>query len=464
MPIERLTPEDLVMLWPDKAWPQEIGALAFLDGAGLFGAGGGFRVDAARQAVEARLHLLPRFRQLLQVPPKAQGGPLWVDARAFDVAEHVQVVEVPSPGGEPDLVRIAERLASERLDRSRPLWRMWFLTGLPEGRVGWFVKMHHCIADGIAGVATIATLLDADPDAGMGQPQPWTPSPPPSADELIADAHERRSSRRRLALGRLTNPVHTMRALAAAWPAMRELLAEPALPPTSLTRLVGEGRRLALVRSNLDSIKEIARSSDAKVNDVLLAAIAGGLRSLLHDRGEKVADDVLRVYVPVTLRPYDQRAQARGNEIAQMMVPLPVGGVDPRQRLRQIASETARRKARSRPSVGRMPTGGIAGKVFLTLIDRQRVNVETADLPGPVMPLYFAGSRLLEVFPLLPLIGKVSLGIGAFSYAGGFNITVVADRHAFPDLDAFVAGMRRELEALASKSRSGMTATSPSAA
>lgn len=455
MPIERLSAGDLVMLWPDRVWPQDIGALAILEGARLIDADGAFRIAAARQAVEARLHLLPRFRQLLHVPPKSQGGALWIDAAAFDIAEHVHVVEVPSPGGEPELVQVAEELTSARLDRSRPLWQMWFLTGLREGRVGWFMKVHHCIADGIAGVATFATLLDADPDAGVGPLLPWTPSPPPAADELVADARQRRAGDRRGTLKRLTHPVHSARQLAAAWPAMRELLAEPALPPTSLTRLVGNGRRLALVRSSMDSVKEIAHASDAKLNDVLLTAIAGGLRSLLQHRGEPVAGGVLRVYVPVTLRPLDQRDHARGNQIAQMMVPLPIGEVDPLRRLRQVAAETARRKARSRPSVGGMPTGGIAGRVFLMLIDRQRVNVETADLPGPEIPLYFAGSRVLEVFPVLPLIGKVSLGIGALSYAGGFDVTVVGDRDAFPDLDVFASGVRRELAALAASLPSG---------
>jgi diacylglycerol O-acyltransferase len=197
-------------------------------------------------------------------------------------------------------------------------------------------------------------------------------------------------------------------------------------------------------------VKEIAHSCGAKVNDVLLAAIAGGLRSLPQHRGEPVDGTILRVYVPVTLRPLEQRADARGNQIAQMVVPLSIGVRDSVQRLWQIAMETARRKGRSRPSVGKMPHRGIAGRAFRKLIDRQRVNVTTADLPGPPMPLYLRGARLLEVFPLLPLIGKVSLGIGALSYAGQFNITTVADRDAYPDLEVFATGVREELAALAS--------------
>ncbi len=156
---------------------------------------------------------------------------------------------------------------------------------------------------------------------------------------------------------------------------------------------------------------------------------------------------MLRVYVPVSLR-HGQYAGARGNLIGQMVVPLPVGVSDPFQRLRQIAAQTARRKAMSRPELGKLPTRGIAGRAMLRLIDRQRVNVTTADLPGPEIPLYLAGARLLEMFPVLPLIGRVSLGVGGMSYAGQFNLAAVADRDACPDIDVFAAGVRDELQAL----------------
>ncbi len=454
MSIQRLTPEDEIMLWPDQIWPQDIGGLVILDGGNLFDAEGRFKIDAVRQAVAGRLHLLPRFRQLLYVPPRTQGGSLWVDAPSFNLAEHIQAVPVPPPGGEAELLRIAEQLVGDRLDRARPLWQMWFLTGLADKRVGWFVKVHHCIADGIAGVATFGTFLDVTPDSIASSPQPWTPAPAPTDAELLADNRRRVQGERRRRLGLLAHPVGNVRQMVAGWPAMRELLAEPALP-TSLDRTVGAGRTLALVRSRLEVVKAVAQSCDAKVNDVLLAAIAGGLRSLLQHRRAPVGGTVIRVYVPITLRPLGQRGEARGNQIAQMVVPLPIGDPDPVQRLRQIALETAKRKARSRPSVGKMPHRGIAARAFLKLIDRQHVNVTTADLPGPRVLLYLAGARLFEVFPLLPLIGKVSLGIGALSYAGQFNITIVVDRDAYPDLEFFVSGMREELAALASSAGIG---------
>ena len=132
-----------------------------------------------------------------------------------------------------------------------------------------------------------------------------------------------------------------------------------------------------------------------------------------------------------------------------MVVPLPIGVADPVLRLRLIAKETVQRKARSRPSLGVVPHRGIAGRAFLKIVDRQRVNLTSADIPGPQVPQYFAGARLLEVFPIAPLIGKVSLAVAAMSYAGQFNITVIADRDGYPDLDIFVAGVEEELQALA---------------
>jgi diacylglycerol O-acyltransferase / wax synthase len=447
--MERLTAEDQLMLWPDEIWPQDIGALAVLDGSSLLDTDGRFRIEAVREAVAGRLHLVPRFRQLLYVPPRRLGGPLWVDAANFDLDNHIAELRLPPPGDEVQLLRAVEELRRRRLDRSRPLWQMWFLTRLPDRRVGLFVRMHHTIADGMAGVATITKFLDATANAVPGSKRAWTPAPVPTDGELLQDTRRQRRQQLGRALSALMHPVTTARYFLAAWPAMREIVAERPLPATSLDRLVGPDRTLALIRSNLEPIKEMAHASNATVNDVLLTVTAGGLRRLLNSRGEPV-EQVLRIYVPVSLH-REPRAQARGNLIGQMVVPLRIGISDPVLRLRLIAKETAERKARSRPSLGVVPHRGLAGRAFLKLVDRQRVNVTSADIPGPEVPLYFAGARLLEVFPMVQLIGKVSLAVGAMSYAGQFNMMVVADRDAYPDLDVFVAGVQDELRALAAR-------------
>jgi diacylglycerol O-acyltransferase / wax synthase len=446
--MERLTAEDRLMLWPDERWPQEIGVLAVLDGASLFDPGGRFRIEAVRQAVEARLHLVPRFRQILHMPGRGLGGPLWVDDAAFDLADHVRVASMPAPGDEAALLGVAERLRRARLDRSRPLWEMWFLTGLPERQVGLFARMHHAIADGIAGVAALGTFLDPAAGAPAGPARPWTPAPMPSARALLADNLRRRAAGLGGAFSALARPVTTARQARAAFPAMRGLFSALPAPRTSLDQQVGPGRRLAVIRGSLDLVRQAAHRHGATVNDVLLAITAAGLHGLLRSRGEPVENLTLPVYVPVTLRQAQHRDQARGNLIGQMVVPLHIGEPDPGWRLEQIAAESARQKAESHPNLGTMFRSRLARRALLAFLRRHPVSVTTADVPGPPIPVYLAGARVLEVFPVLPLIGNVTIGVGALSYAGQFTITVVADRDAVPDLDTFAAAARRELRAL----------------
>jgi diacylglycerol O-acyltransferase len=447
--MERLTAEDLLMLWPDEVWPQDIGVLAVLAGGSLIDPDGRLRIEAVRQAMDSRLHLVPRFRQLLHVPPRGLGGPLWVDAPAFDLADHVRVVPLPAPGDEAQLLLATEQLRRRRLDRSRPLWEMWLLPGLPDGGIGLFVRMHHAIADGVAAVATVGAFLDLDSDAPASSAPPWTPTPMPTARELFAENLRRHVDQLGHMRTTLARSVTAVRHTLAGWPAMRELFAQQPTPATSLNHIVGPGRRIALIRSNVNLVKDIAHAYDAKVNDVLLAITAGGLRGLMQSRGEAVEDLIVPIYVPVTLRPAQLRAQAQGNLIGQMIVPLPLGGSDPSRRLRQIAAETATRKAKRPPPLGTVLRSRLARRALLKVLDRQPVNVTTADLPGPRQPVYLTEARLLEVFPVLPLIANVSLGVGALSYAGQFNITAVADQDAYPDLDVFTASAQNELRTLA---------------
>ena len=245
----------------------------------------------------------------------------------------------------------------------------------------------------------------------------------------------------------LVRPGATLRHARQAWPAIRELLAEEPATRTSLDRMVGPGRSLAVIRSSLDEVKTVAHAHGATVNDVLLALTAGGLRAVLRRRGEPVEGTTVRAYVPVSLRPRAGGPQ-QGNLIAQMAVPLAMRESDAGDELRRIAAETATRKARARTSLGTLIRGRLVRRLMLFAVMRQRVNVTTASIPGPAVPLYLTGARVLEVFPVLPLIANEPLGVGALSYAGAFNIGVVADRDAYPDLDVFVAGAREELDTL----------------
>lgn len=299
MALDRLSAEDRLILWPDQRWPQDVGALGVLAGGPLLGPEGRIDLAAARDAVAARLHLVPRLRQVLHEPRRGLGGPLWVDAPSFDLTQHVQTSRIPAPGDERQLLLTVERLRRRRLDRTRPLWEMWFLTGLADGNIGLFIRLHHVVADGMAGIASLGAFLDPAPEVPAGPPQPWTPAPPPSALRLLVDHLRRRAGVLGRGMAELARPSSALRRGQAAWPALRELFASEPGPETSLDGVVGAGRNLALVRGTLDEIKRIAHGHDAKVNDVLLAAAAGGVHALLASRGESVVGLVVPVYVPV---------------------------------------------------------------------------------------------------------------------------------------------------------------------
>jgi WS/DGAT/MGAT family acyltransferase len=447
--IERLSPGDRLMLVAGDTWPQEIGVLALLDGTGLWRSDGELRIDALRCHVGSRLHLVPRFRQVIVRPDRGRGGPFWSDAPGFDIDEHVRAMSVEAPGGEAELLACVERLRRRRLDPARPGWEMWFLTGLLERNVGLFVKIHHAMADGMAAMTMMGAFLDASADATIEPAPPWRPAPAPRARDLVADTLRSRLRGLRGAVATLFNPGATWQTVRRALPAARELLADEPPPRASLDGILGQDRRLAVLRSSLADLRSIARAREATVNDVLLALIAGGLRALLIGRGEALDGLWAPIYVPITTR-RRWRGPTAGNRVAQMAVPLPLDVADPLVRLARIAEATAGGKARDRSAVGKLFRSSLTTWLVLRAVDRQRVNVCSANVPGPRAPRFLAGSRVLEVVPILPLIGRVSLGVGAVSYAGAFTLGVTADRDRFGDLDTFVAGMERELGVLRS--------------
>jgi diacylglycerol O-acyltransferase / wax synthase len=447
--IERLGAADLMLVWPEAmGWPQDIGALAILDGGSLIDADGRFPIKAVREHIGGRLHLVPRFRQLLYWPRVGLGWPLWVDAPSFDIAEHVGVFPVAPPGSDTQFLFACEELRRRPLKRSRPLWEMWFLPGLPQGRVGLFMRLHHAIADGVAGVAVLGAFVDTVAEPRKATAPTWIPASMPSRRILLADNVRRRLHGTGHTLSTLAEPINTVRRLQQGWPALREIFAEGRAPRTSFNRRIGSDRRLAVIRSNLDLAKEIAHAHRATVNDLLLTAVAGGYRTLLESRGERVSGLVLRAFVPISLH-QEQPGQARGNVDAGMVVPLHIGEPDEVRRLERIAADSAERKKKSRPPAGSIFRSVFLQRAFLRLMPRQRfMNAYVANVPGPPVPLYFAGSPMLELFPLVPITANVSIGVGALSYAGQFNITVVADRELCPDLEVFVDGAKRSLDAL----------------
>jgi WS/DGAT/MGAT family acyltransferase len=448
--IERLSAADIfLLLWDDYGWSSELGALAILDGEQLLDADGRVRTEDVRARLSSRLHLVPRFRQRLCRPRLGLGWPFWADAQSFDIADHVRVQPLAAPGEETELLEACRELAARRLDPGRPLWALWLLSGLPGGRVGAFFKVHHALADGAAAAAAFGALLDLSADAPDPAPAPWTPAAAPTTGELFSDNLQRRRHELGHGWSGLTHPRRTLRTARRTVPAWLEVFTEKRAPHTSLNQPVGADYRMAVIRNRLDAVKQIAHAHHGKANDVVLAAVAGGLRELVASRGEDIQGLVQRAMVPISL--HDERpGQAQGNKPGWMMVPLPVGEPDAVRRLDLIAAETAARKDTARPDVG----SGIfrfvgAQRLWYRAFPRQTsVNLVVTNVAGPPLPVYLAGARLLELFPMVSVMGNLTLVIAVLSYDGQLNVTAVADRDRCPDLDVFVRGVRSSFDAL----------------
>jgi len=263
----------------------------------------------------------------------------------------------------------------------------------------------------------LGALLDAHPTVVAARPPLWVAAPPPSSRALRTDKLRRALVAAAAGFRVLLRPWALLRALRDLIPGMRELVAESHGDDTSLNRLIGRDRSFAIVRDRVRTVRAIGRAHGASVNDVLLAVTACGMRDLFMSRCERIAGVTLRVLVPVSLRGR-LHGTVQGNRVSQMVVPVSLGSSDSVARLRAIAAETRIRKGRTRYTPAFLFRFGIVRRLLLKAIIGQRLNVTTATLTGPRKPLFLAGARVLDLFPMLNLIGNQTIGVGVISYAG----------------------------------------------
>lgn len=447
MNVERLAGTDLSMLWPDDlGWPQDIGGLAIVAGHHLLDEHGLLPLEKLRSHIVSKLWALPRFRQVLRRPGFGCGRPYWTDDVQFDIDHHVQVLDASEVPGTCGLLEACELLRGRPFDTSRPLWCLWFLTDFEEGRVGVFVKVHHTLADGAAGVAALAALFDLSPREPTLEGVSWTPNRPPSTSLLVVD-HVRAGWRRcGVLLRSLLHPRAGVRRIARTWSAVRGIAAASSAPRLSFNRPIGDRRRLAVIRTDLALVKAIAHLRNGTVNDVLLSVIAGGLRRLLDGRGE-LGTDRPRAAIPIA----GQLSPANGNTTSSsLVVPLAADESDPMRRLESTVAETRLRKRQplSYDDAGILHSP-LLERVAARFAGRQRVaNLYVANVQGPPTPFFVATAPILELIPIVPLVGNVAIGVGALSYAGQFTMTVVADHDLCPDIDRFVDGMEKSVAEL----------------
>lgn len=460
---DRLSALDESFLHLERAeTPMHVGAVAVLEREPFFDASGHFRLEEVRALVASRLQLIPRFRKRVMPVPLGQGRPIWVDHAGFDIADHVRLTALPGPGTRRQLLELAERLTVQVLDRAQPLWELWFVEGVDHGRhVGLIHKSHHTLTDGISGVDIATVLLDFSPETTVLAPDGWVPAAPPDPSRLVIDSVRERVTRpadlagvaRRLADG----PRDALARTADLGRSIGSLLdGQVVAPRLSLNEPVGRGRRFETVRIPLDDAKAIRAAFGCTVNDVILAGVGGAVARLLAARDELHPELVLKVFCPVSVRDDDQRMQL-GNRISAMLVPLPVGEPDPCARLDAVRASTADLKER-RQAVGAAALLGLseyAAPTILGLAARaahaQRfANLIVTNVPGPQVPLYCLGARMLEVYPIVPLSRNLTLNVAILSYCGQLHFGLIGDGASGRDLELLAGGIEDSFAELAS--------------
>jgi diacylglycerol O-acyltransferase / wax synthase len=411
--------------------------------------------------IEDRLHQVPRYRQKLAYPPLAQARPVWVDDPHFNVAYHVRHTALPGPAGEQQLRKLAGRVFSQQLDRSKPLWEIWLVNRVGEDHFALVCKTHHALVDGISGVDIMTVLFDLEPDPPARDPgPPWYPRPEPSGPSLFADAVLERAGTpiglAKAAAGAVSEPRAAAEQVARTVAGLASMASAGmgGAPPSPLNTRIGPHRRFAWVESDLGRFKAVKNALGGTVNDVVLAVVTGALRAHLERRGRETEGIELKAMVPVSVRSADQRGEL-GNQVAAMYAPLPVGLADPLERFRTVHEALGDLKS-SAQAIGAERLTQLAGFAAPTILDqaarlqsRQRLfNVTVTNVPGPQFPLYMLGRKLSAFYPKVPLVLNTALGIAILSYDGKLFFGLLGDYDAMADLDDFAGDLSRAIDEL----------------
>lgn len=400
-------------------------------------------------AIGGKLPLVPRYRQKLRTVPLDLGQPIWVDDPAFDIRYHIRRTALPAPGGDEALCRLVARVMSQRLDRERPLWECWVVEGLRHGRWAMISKVHHCMADGIAGTNLYNTLFDTTPEPALPVADGWIPAAEPSTLRLTAAAL------RDLAL----SPVEQLRLLSRALGSPHQFarrvaattrglvtLARALAPATasSLNGPIGQHRRYGFGRAALADIAAVGKTFHASMNDVMLAAISGAFRTLLLERGERPDAHAVRSLVPVAVRTGDDEGIC-ANRISLMLAFLPIDIADPVERLAAVHAHLAALKASREAEAGAAMTTLAEHEPFPPIswgirlashLPQRSIVTVTTNVPGPRRPLYVLGRRMLEILPYVPIAVRLRTGVAILTYCGQVAFGVTSDYGSTPEAEA----------------------------
>lgn len=421
---------------------------------------GGLDVERLRSYIESRLVYIPRYRQRLEYIPYEQ-HPVWVDDDRFNLFYHVRHTSLPRPGSERQLKRLCGRILSQKLDVTKPLWEIWVIEGVEGGRFALVAKAHHCMVDGVSGVDLLTAILSPTADDGFVPSERWQPRPAPSRGELVAGELWRRAAM----------PLDVVRAAAHAVSEPGKVLSEALETAAGFVNVLGENgspaaatpinpdrigphRRFDWLRLDLDEVKAVKRRLGGTLNDVVLATVVGALRRFLPARGVTLDALDFRALVPVSVRASSERGSL-GNKVSQMITRLPVDERDPYRCLQRVNETTTRLKHSHQVEASEWLEDfddwsglGIMSQVMRLSSHRRMFNLVVTNVPGPPVPLYLLGARLLAAFPGVPLFTNQALGIALFSYTDGLYWGISADWDAVPDLHEFVLALEQSFAEL----------------
>ncbi len=452
---DRLSPLDASFLYVEEpTTPMHVGSVAVFEAPK-----GGFDHDRLVDLITERIAFVPRYRQRVRDVPAHLANPVWVDDEHFDIGYHVRRSALPRPGNDEQLFELVARVHSRPLDRARPLWEMYLVEGLSGERFAVITKTHHAMVDGIGAVDIGQVILDPSREASRARSGKrsaavaWQPQPEPSWVELIAGAVSDTARRPTAAIDTVRGGLSEVRSVAGRLTGVAGGLfaagltaARPA-PGTPLNVVIGAQRRFASVATDLDDYRRIRKTHGGTVNDVVLAAVAGALRTWLLTRGESVSTaTIVRAMVPVSVRDVDESGptSAVTNRVSSYLVDLPVGEPSPVMRLHQVSYRMKAHKETGK-AVGADALVGLAGFAPPTLhalgaraassMSKRWFNLVVTNVPGPQQPLYADGARMLATFPVVPLAKTQAVSIGLTSYDGQVFYGLNADRDAMPDID-----------------------------
>jgi diacylglycerol O-acyltransferase / wax synthase len=429
--------------------PMHVAGIATYETGPLKKGDGGIDIDRIREYVSARMHLIPRYRQRLAYVP-LENQPVWVDDGHFNIHYHVRHTALPRPGDDRQLKRLAGRIMSQHLDRSKPLWEMWVVEGLEDpDHFAVISKIHHCMVDGMSSVDLLNVLLASEPIEQFDPPPTWLPRPVPSSWDLARDAALRYAGlplaiARNVpdALRHARDPRSDIRVMLRA---VRDTVGGMRRQSeTPLNRPIGPHRRFDWLAMSLDDVKAVKRRLDGTLNDIVLATVAGAVRRFLERRRVNPEFLDFRVMAPVSMRTAEERGTL-GNRVSAWIVPMPLAERDPGARLQQIRATTARLKE-SKQALGAQVLTQVGEWTPSTLLSLGAgmatralpFNLVVTNVPGPQIPLYMLGARMLDNYGMVPLMDYLCLGIVLFSYAGKLCWGFTGEWDLLPDLHDFL--------------------------